>query len=243
MKPVIGILAHPSEPLMNPTNNPENKIGQNYTDSIQKAGGLPFIIPIIDKGDLINEYVSRIDGLLVPGGIDIHPSYYHEEKKEKLGITSSIYDSFEMHFLERAEEKRIPILGICRGIQLLNVYHGGTLYQDLSYRKKNSLNHKQTDPTRWAICHSVLFEEGSKLESLFGKSLMVNSFHHQACKDIANNFKVTARAEDGIVEGIEDITDYPYLVGVQWHPEGFVSKNDSNMPLFVDFVEHCRKAE
>lgn len=232
MKPVIGILAHPSEKKMDPIGNPDNKIGQNYTESVHKAGGLPFIIPITDDEEMIQEYVNHIDGLLIPGGIDINPKYYHQDKHPSTNTPSQIFDSFEFHFLKQAEEKKLPILAICRGIQLLNIYHGGTLNQDIP-------NHKQKDPTRWAICHSVTFQEGSRLYTLFGDSLKVNSFHHQSLKEVPNFFYITAYSNDGVIEAIE-AKDYPYMIGVQWHPEGFVYYDDSNMALFIDFVEECK---
>lgn len=238
MKPIIGILAHPSGPK--DKINPFNYIGENYTNSIEKAGGIPIILPVIDKEEVVNDYIDLIDGLLIPGGIDVvNDSHHLDEIHEQ----NKIFDEFEFKCIKQAKEKRIPILGICRGIQILNVYHGGTLIQDIPSEVENCLNHKQEDPTRWAISHSVSFEKDSHLYELFGESLDVNSFHHQSCKDVADNFKVVGTSSDGIIEAIEDTTDYPYLIGVQWHPEGFVSHDDTNMPLFIDFIKVCKKTK
>lgn len=239
MRPVIGVLAHPSDSQS--LIHPYNYIGRFYTDSIQKAGGIPLIIPAIDDCTVITSTVEVIDGLLIPGGMDLNPLSYHENPKDKIGSTDIAFDQWEFHFIEIAKSKKIPILGICRGNQVLNVYHGGTLYQDLSYREEKTFLHTQKEMKRSAVWHSVSFEEGSHLHDLFGEKLMVNSFHHQALKDIPHNFKITGKAEDGVVEAIEDITDYPYLIGVQWHPEGFIKDSDVMMPLFNDFIKHCKK--
>lgn len=239
MKPMIGVLAHPSDSKS--LIHPYNFIGRYYTDSIQKAGGIPIIIPIIDDEEVIASTIDAIDGLLIPGGMDLNPLSYHEDPMDKLGTTDISFDQWEYHFISKAKEKKIPILGICRGHQILNAYHGGTLYQDLSYRNEKTFLHAQKEASRSAVWHCVHFEEGSKLFELFGKELYVNSFHHQAVKDLAPNFRVTAKANDGVVEAIEDTTDYPYMIGVQWHPEGFVKDSDIMMPLFNDFIENCKK--
>ena len=236
MKPLIGILAHPPYTF---EKNPFNQISCNYTDSIYQAGGIPIIIPQIDDENLLKECADKIDGLLIPGGIDVNPMMYHENPLPHLGTTSTQYDKWECHMIETCEKKQMPILGICRGMQILNVFHGGTLWQDLSYRKENAFLHNQTEDRGYAS-HSIDLVEKSYLESIFGKKLDVNSFHHQAVKDVAKNFVVSAYAEDGVIEGIEDPT-YPYLVGVQWHPEGFVRTSGVMMPLFKDFVMHCKK--
>ncbi len=235
MKPLIGILAHPPYTF---EKNPFNQISCNYTDSIYQAGGIPIIIPQIDDLELLQEYADKIDGLLIPGGIDVNPMMYHENPLPHLGTTNIRYDKWECHMIEVCEKKQMPILGICRGIQILNVFHGGTLWQDLSDRKESTFLHNQTED-RGYPSHSVHIEKGSYLESIFGNKIDVNSFHHQALKDVADNFKVSAYAEDGVIEGIEDPT-YPYLIGVQWHPEGFVHTSDVMMPLFRDFISKCK---
>ena len=235
MKPVIGILAHPPYTF---EKNPYNQIGCNYTDSIYKAGGIPIVIPQIDDMETIQGYVDIIDGLLIPGGIDINPMMYHEDPLPKLGTVNIKYDTWQFHVLDVFKKTNKPILGICRGLQMLNVYHGGTLYQDNSYRE-NTFLHNQTED-RGSASHSIHISQDTHLSKLFGESLDVNSFHHQMIKDLASNFIVSATANDGVIEAIEDPT-YPYMIGVQWHPEGFVHTNDSMMPLFTDFIENCKK--
>lgn len=237
MKPVIGVLAHPP---YDQTTNPYSQIGYHYTNAIYKAGGIPIIIPQIDDIDTIQQYMHMIDGLLIPGGIDVNPLMYEKDPLPKLGEVDMSFDEWECHCIDKALEKRIPIFGICRGIQILNVYFGGTLWQDLSYRKEDTILHKQTEQSRSGICHYVTTLKGSHLEALLGKRVAVNSFHHQAIQDLAPNFIVEAQADDGIIEAIYDPT-HPYLRAVQWHPEGFEDVNDCMQPLFIDFVNACKK--
>lgn len=237
MIPVIGILAHPP---YEQTQNPYSQIGYHYTNAIYKAGGLPIIIPQIDNVEIIQSYVKQIDGLLIPGGIDVNPFMYNENPLPKLGNVNMEYDIWEMHMIVQAKQKQIPILGICRGLQILNVFHGGTLWQDLSYRKEETFLHKQTEQSRSGICHYITTTKDSYLQMLLGEHVAVNSFHHQAIKQLASNFLIEAIAEDGIIEAIVD-PSYPYLRAVQWHPEGFEDTNDTMQPLFIDFIEACKK--
>lgn len=235
-KAVIGILTHPeTDDLVHPT----NYIGDRYIVSIEKAGGLPVLIPIVDDVDCIQQYIALCDGILVPGGIDVNPLCYNENPSMRIGVTDLAFDTWELHVIKQAEEKRLPILGICRGIQILNVYRGGTLWQDLRDQSSTTFQHVQKEIKRDSVSHKVLIDTHSHLHSLFGSDLMVNSFHHQAVKELGKGLLVSAKATDGTVEAIEAV-DYPYMLGVQWHPEAFVFKDDSMMPLFRDFVDACR---
>ena len=234
-KPVIGILTHPETEDFQ---SPKNYIGDRYIASIKKVGGLPILIPIIDDEDCIKQYIDMCNGIVVPGGIDVNPLCYGQNPSRYIGATDIAFDQWELHVIQQAEEKRLPILGICRGIQILNVSRGGTLWQDLREQSPTTFLHAQKEIARDSVSHEVHFEKGSKLYSLFGERVMVNSFHHQAVRDVGNGFVVSAKANDGTIEGIE-ATDYPYMVGVQWHPEAFVCKDDRMLPLFKDFLEHC----
>lgn len=235
-KPVIGILTHPeTEDLVHPT----NYIGDRYIASIEKAGGLPVLLPIVDDIDCMQQYIALCDGILVPGGIDVNPLCYKENPSMKIGATDLAFDRWELHVIKQAEEKRLPILGICRGIQILNVYRGGTLWQDLHEECPAAFQHVQKEMKRESVSHEVFIDENSHLHTLFGSNLMVNSFHHQAVKDLGRGLVVSAKASDGTVEAIEAV-DYPYMLGVQWHPEAFVFKDESMMALFRDFIEACR---
>ena len=233
MKPVIGILAHP------PYTHVENKFNQiscNYTNSVYDAGGLPFIIPQIDDPALIHEYAEQIDGLLIPGGIDVNPMIYNENPESLQGDSSLDRDYYEMRLLKYVCQKQIPILGICRGIQMLNVYFKGSLYQDLSYCKRSVLKHAQQEK-RENPSHKIHIEKDSFLYKSLGDEAMVNSFHHQAIKDLAPNFKVSAKSSDGIIEAIEH-ESFP-IYAVQFHPEAMSHKYGEMQAIFNEFLKNC----
>lgn len=192
-------------------------VNEDYIDSVVKNGGVPFIIPFTEDDDVIKQQLDNVQGLILSGGHDVDPHLYDEEPEQKLGKTWPARDRFDMRLLKLAEEKGIPVLGICRGAQIINVYHGGTLYQDLSYRPEHTLKHMQGhDPS--LATHGMQVEEDSKLASILGKTnFMVNSFHHQLINRVAPDLRGVAVAPDGVVEGIENSAGT--VVGVQWHPE------------------------
>ena len=155
--------------------------------------------------------------MILSGGHDVDPRFYGEEPLQKIGATWPERDHFDMLLLKLAEENGIPVLGICRGAQIINVAHGGTLYQDLSYRKELTLKHMQGH-TPALPTHSMEVEADSKLAEILGKTeFRVNSFHHQLIKDVAPDLKAVATAPDGVVEGIENKKGN--VIAVQWHPE------------------------
>lgn len=208
-------------------------VNDDYIDSVVQNGGIPFIIPFNQDTEVIQAQMENVQGLILSGGHDVDPHNYGEEPEQKLGNIWPERDKFDMLLLKLAEKKHIPVLGICRGAQIINVAHGGTLYQDLSYRPEKTLKHSQGQ-TPTLVTHTVKTVKGSKIADLLETdSLQTNSFHHQLLKDIAPDFKVSARCVDGVVEGIENKD--ASVIGVQWHPEMLhrVSKVQNNLFKYV----------
>lgn len=205
-----------------------------YARAVAKAGGIPVLIPSLpERPGLLRETVSRIDGLLLPGSRDMDPRYYNEEPHPKLRPMSAERTETELIVLKESCERTIPVLGICGGMQLLNVFFGGSLYQDISSFLPDAVPHEK------GAVHDILIENGTLLHRVSGSSEFdVKSYHHQAVKDIGAGLRVSATAPDGIVEGIE-ATKPVYIVGVQWHPEREHSEFADR--IFESFVEECRR--
>lgn len=192
-------------------------VNEDYVDSVVQNGGVPYIIPFNEDDEVIKLQLENVQGLILSGGHDVDPHLYGEEPLQKIGKTWPARDHFDMRLLKLAEEKGIPVLGICRGAQIINVAHGGSLYQDLSYRKELTLKHSQNH-TPSLPTHGMKVVEGSKLAEVLGKTeFLTNSFHHQLIKDVAPDLLATAVASDGVVEGLE--TKDGNVLAVQWHPE------------------------
>jgi len=201
-----------------------------YTTAIERAGGIPFILP--PSKDAIS-LISKADGLLLQGGADVSPSLYKEEKRECCGECNEEEDLFHIALVKKTERQGKPIFGICRGLQLINVAFGGSLYQDR--REGNFEEHTRKDKFDSPI-HKVKLLEGSFLSELFETDcLKVNSLHHQMIKTLAPCFKASAISEDGVIEAIERGN----IRGVQWHPEAMLAKEDAFLPLFSTFIELC----
>lgn len=225
-KPIIGITSsHEKENGLR--NYHRTTVSIDYTKGVIEGGGIPIIIPTTGDIEIIKEQLNLIDGLILSGGPDINPIYYGEDFKEKIGVISPERDDNEIKILKEFLKTEKPILGICRGHQLLNVYFGGTLYQDLSYFEMEPLKHRQDLYPELEI-HNVAIEKNSILENLYGESIRTNSFHHQAVNKLGEGFKVIARSSDGIVEAIEKI-DHKFCLGIQWHPEMMVARGNKDM--------------
>lgn len=212
--------------------------GDDYTSAIEKAGALPLVLPMLTDESAIRAVADQLDGLLLTGGVDLDPAYFGEAPITQLGEVSPIRD--EMEWLLTAEflKRDKPIFAICRGIQMLNAAAGGTLYQDLAAQKRKVIQHSQKAP-RWHASHEVKLTEGSKLRQMFDAPFIrVNSFHHQAVKEVADGFIVSAVAPDGVIEAIES-TEHHYVVGVQWHPECMWKRFPIFHKLFQTFVDNC----
>ncbi|AMV60252.1 Glutamine amidotransferase, class I [Pediococcus damnosus] len=191
---------------------------QGNVDAIVKAGGLPVIIPI-QSAELATDYFENIDGLFLPGGQDVTPALYEQDPSPLLKKTSLERDEFELALFKLAWAQRKPILGICRGMQLINVALGGTLYQDQSLMSRSvEVQHDQAPESLGNIAiHQIAVKP--KLKRVLGEHVLVNSLHHQLIHDLAKSLISLAVAEDGVVEAVAPIDDSRPLLGVQWHPE------------------------
>lgn len=230
-------LTVPRRPVIGITGNFGDKgceLAEGYFVSILKAGGLPFVIPPYTDGDALLQCLQHIDGLLLSGGGDINPLFLNEEPSPALHGINPRRDLPELLLTRLAYDRQIPILGICRGIQVLTAALGGTLFQDIASQAApaNPVKHSQ-ELDRCMASHSVTVTPDSLLHDIMLSSrLTVNSFHHQAVRHPGDKLQVCARAADGIIEAVES-AEYKSVLGVQWHPECFILANDeSMMPLF-----------
>jgi len=213
---------------------------RSYSSGIEQGGGIPFLLPSPGDEALIKVYVELIDGLLLSGGGDIHPLYFGEEPHWKLGEVSPERDFFEVNLIRGILGTGKPVLGICRGIQVLNAALGGALYQDLQSQLPHSFQHRQEVP-RSHPTHKIMVRENSRLARILGvTALRVNSLHHQAVKDAAPGLQPVAWAEDGVIEALE-APDHPFLLGVQWHPEALWETDQASAALFRAFVKAASK--
>lgn len=200
MKPVIGILYCGF--LTHGFDRQSIYITGSYLSAIEASGGLPVIIPYISSTYDIASYIKLCDGFLFCGGDDITPILFHEELCTDRGHTDQKTDSFHLSFMKEALRSRLPIFGICRGMQVLNLALGGTIYQDISLRPQPSLNHMQLSENRSDLCHKISVSSNSLLCNFFGNNHLVNSFHHQAIKKLGKDLFLSAISSDGIAEAI-----------------------------------------
>jgi putative glutamine amidotransferase len=223
-RPLIGVttsevrLARHAKPLpeADPP-QPEMALGIVYARAVERAGGLPVVLPPLE-GDAVAPLVSQLSGVCLSGGPDLDPASYDADRDPNLGPIEPALDAFELAVAREADRLGIPILGICRGCQTLNVARGGTLHQHLPDVTDGTVDHRQTASGRMPT-HRVRIESGSRLAEIVGaEELEVNSFHHQAVDRLGRGLRAVAWADDGIVEAIESDGDTLYL-GVQWHVE------------------------
>lgn len=242
-RPVIGItcsMEYRKEGRKYPTSQAYDYINRSYYEAVERSGGFPIILPNSKRRTSVRRNLELVDGLLISGGNDVDPTLYGERKKAKnLGVTSE-RDLFEIALVKNAKANRVPIFAICRGMQLVNVAFGGSLYQDFSLEKR-FLDHTLEGSTVYHKKHPVAVEEGSRLYNIIGKKkrIMVNTSHHQMVKKVASEFVVTAHSErDGVIEAIESKDDY-FILCIQWHPE--LMKNRSSKALFDWLIQSARE--
>ena len=213
----------------------------SYIDAVYKSWGIPVTLPILKDVSAIREQVKLLDGLILSGGRDVDPHFYGEEPLEKLEAIFPERDIHEMALIKSAIDLKKPILAICRGMQILNVTYGGTLYQDISYAPEEHIKHYQIG-SPYQATHTIKIDKNSALFKMADKMEIerVNSFHHQALKQVAKGLKVVATAPDGIIEAVEaENEDGIFVMGVQFHPEMMFDKSTFARGIFKKFINIC----
>ena len=232
MKPLIGVM-----PLVDDEKESLWML-PGYMDGITEAGGIPIMLPLTADIDDIKQLIDTCDGLLFTGGHDVSPDIYNGSPDNDTVVSCAMRDKMESIAFDLAVEKDMPILGICRGIQFINAVLGGTLYQDLPTEHPSDIDHHQNPPYDIPI-HNVRIMKYSPLYELLQKEeLEVNSYHHQAIKDLADDLKVMAVSEDKIIEAVE-MPGKKFVWAVQWHPEFSYCRDERNKKIFDEFVRHC----
>lgn len=216
--------------------------GENAT-AIEQAGGLPVLIPSQTSDETLRELYQRLDGVLLPGGGDINPDQYGKEHGSVLYGIDDSRDRVELSMARWAVEDDLPVFGICRGIQVMNVALGGTLTQDIPSLVETDLRHVINVPegeSRSKVLHAVEIDASSRLATILGDTTLdVNSIHHQTIQEVAPSLSITAKAPDGLIEGVE-MPDKNFVLGVQWHPEDMVADDERMQQLFKAFVDAAR---
>jgi len=228
-QPLIGVTT------TSVSRDPERvQLNASYLRAVQAAGGVPVLLPPQLSAAALGQLLTTIDGLLLTGGGDIDPARYGEEPHQSLVFVNEERDTLEIAAVREAISLGLPVLAICRGMQVLNVARGGSLIQDIPSQFETDINHSQPEP-REEVTHEVAIDPVSRLCGLLGsENVEVNSLHHQAVKTLGEGLQAVAWAPDGIIEGIE-LMDAGFVVGVAWHPEDLVGREEA-LALFAGFV-------
>lgn len=241
-RPIIGVTTQTLQAIDGiPSGLPQSDVmNQRYYIAVALAGGAPILIPLLDdEPEALRAVYDACDGVLIPGGVDVDPKHFNEEPHPKLGRIDGARDRVEMHVTRWAVEDQKPLLGLCRGLQVINVTLGGTLYQDLEAQYPDAIKHDYF-PTygydRDHLAHEVTLAKGSRLRHLMElERISVNSMHHQGIKTLAPSLVASATAPDGLIEAVESNNDH-FLVGVQWHPEVFEMTDPHTRHVFREFI-------
>lgn len=228
-RPLIGLVAQ-----HNSSNPDQFFVKRAYVQAVSAAGGIPIMIPPQPPAQL-EQLLSRLQGLVLTGGVDVHPELYGEELQPWCGEISQVRDELDFAAAAWALQHDMPLLAICRGIQVLNVAFGGSLYQDIPQEVADAVRHWQSDPGSEGT-HEVTVHQGTLLSSLVGRGpLPTNSFHHQGIKRLGSGLKIAATTPDQLVEAVES-PEHRFVLGVQWHPELMAESCPAARALFEGFV-------
>jgi putative glutamine amidotransferase len=233
--PIIGM------PAQMDSDSDRQYLSRFYSDAVASSGGIPIIIPLLAGPQSYQSIVDDLDGILLPGSAsDLDPSLYGASRSSACGPTHPLRDQMDFFLLETAVKHRIPVLGICYGIQSLNVFFGGSLIQDIPMCIDTAIPHDCAEP-KGVPCHKIEISAGSVLEQLAGGlDAMVNSTHHQAIERPGQDLEVIALAPDGVVESVVYTGPDQWILGVQWHPERSFSCDGFSRKVFEYFLARCR---
>ena len=218
-------------------------LGRDYCEALEGLGAIPLHIPLIPKREYLREVLENLDGILLPGSdTDVDPLRFGEQPHPNLGRIIFEKEETDLIVLEEAEKLKLPVLGICFGMQIINVFRGGTLIQDIEAQVPKCVRHQQGKPLA-RNSHSIDIEKDSLLSSFIEvKNVAVNSHHHQAIGKLGKDLKATAWAKDGVIECIEATSNETFLMGVQWHPELSWNSDALSTKIFEIFINECVKA-
>jgi putative glutamine amidotransferase len=237
MKPVIGLTTWGHQIA----NGDQASIHYDYVNSVKRAGGIPVPIPYVDDEEFLSEYITstNMSGIIFTGGADIFPPLYGEDTGLYVNAVDTLRDSSEMKLFKIAIKNKIPIFGICRGLQFFNIALGGTLYQHIDAQVKDAIGHHPIGLPRDVLSHEIIIEKSGILYPNFNNTKTnVNSFHHQGIKKLAPDLVAIARSNDGLIEAIQGKDmDNNFILGVQWHPENLSLKYKEFLELFKLLIE------
>ncbi|MCL7748735.1 gamma-glutamyl-gamma-aminobutyrate hydrolase family protein [Halalkalibacter alkaliphilus] len=236
-KPIIGI----TSTVVNHNQIRSINLHEKFIRAVIDGGGVPIVIPI-GTVELAEEWVSVCDGIILSNGEDIDPHSYGAAPDPKIQKTYGRRDQLEIEIVRQALKHNRPILGICRGITMLNVALGGTVIQDIEKFNPTAMNHYQqaerSEPT-----HEVSISESSRLYKMINtKNIRVNSMHHQSIDQLSTDLTQVAMSADGVIEAVEGVRKHPLLLGIQWHPEEMATEDVRMQQIFTDFIAECRVA-
>ncbi|MBS5386674.1 MAG: gamma-glutamyl-gamma-aminobutyrate hydrolase family protein [Clostridiales bacterium] len=228
MEPKIGIVICGFQ-------NNRQFVTNSYIQSIRYSKGLPLLLPLVRSDRLLAEYIQLCDGFLFCGGGDITPLLFGQEPRNGIGQTDITLDLFQIRLMKKILKTKKPLFAICRGMQVFNVACGGTICQDTALKSGTIFNHMQHSDLRSDVSHRITTRSGSRLKHCIGSSLYVNSFHHQVIETVGQGLTACAHASDKTIEAVE-ISEHPFAIGVQWHPECMYRTSPQMRELFGEFI-------
>jgi putative glutamine amidotransferase len=242
-RPIIGVPAQTLQAIDGiPAGLPVSSVmNHRYFEALAMVGGVPWMVPLIESvPDTLRAIYERLDGVFIAGGVDVDPDSYGEERHELCGNTDLARDRVELQFTRWALADGKPMLGVCRGMQILNTATGGTLFQDCAALYPDSLKHDYFPTAGFArdyLAHDIRIEPGTRLHGVFGSERApVNSMHHQGIRELGDGLVASAWAPDGLIEAVEH-EEHGFAIGVQWHPEMLIERDAATRRLFEAFIE------